>query len=139
MEESANERLRALATDVAKTDEEFSALVSSWTDLEPLKELAQEFVPHPEVSIRLFRRLRELEPKDAQIAADLGFAYWACGDDEEASVQARIAFELDPKNIEGLLLRAALAGEKNEKRKLYREILEIDPQNSIAKAHLKDD
>jgi tetratricopeptide (TPR) repeat protein len=132
-------RLRALANNVVNTYEEFSGLVDTWTDVELLKELAQEFFPHSRVSARLLKRLRELEPKDAQIAADLGFVYWALEDPEDAELLARTAFELDPRNVQGLLLKATLARDEEERRKLYREILEIDPKNRIARTQLQQD
>ncbi|HSK48097.1 MAG TPA: tetratricopeptide repeat protein [Coriobacteriia bacterium] len=61
-------------------------------------------------------------------------------DPKKALVEARVAVALEPKNVDGLLLLAALfeeTGEKTSAADTYRNVLTIDTDNSEATASLK--
>jgi hypothetical protein len=112
--------------------------LSQCTDASGLRDLAYELTPHPEVSVPIYRRLIELSPADANLAAELGFIFWLCGEDELARDQADRGSQLDPDNVQTLLLRAALTSKRGEKRLLYRKVLEHEPENRVALANLEE-
>ncbi len=135
------ERLKDLAAKTIETgveDEELRLLLSRTTDVSALHGIAQKNMPHPEVSMPVYKRLEELRPDDADIAADLGWVFWLCGDDDSAKEQAARASRLDQDNVNTLLLRAALTGEQTEKRRLYEEVLKQDPNHIDALANLRE-
>ena len=132
------DRLRELAELLIGGAREFGSEVSESTDTAGLRSLAHEFTPHSEVSVPIYRRLIELHPDDPDLAAELGFIFWLCGEDDLARDQARLAHQLDPGNVQTLLLRAVLEPEQEEKRRLYNKVLERDPEDAVALANLEE-
>lgn len=133
------EELKALAARLLETGEgaeAFERCVGSCDHGELLHTLALEYTPHSEVSMPIYRRLEQLRPHDPQIAAEFGFVHWLCGDDSQAREQASRAESLDGDNIDGILLRAALATGVAEKEALYRRVLDIDADHAVAKENL---
>jgi tetratricopeptide (TPR) repeat protein len=103
-----------------------------------LRQLAESVYAEPEVSVPAFERLLELTPEDLVARVELGFVYFLMGEDEEASRQLEKARALDPEHVQVLTLEAALAREPTEKIRLYRRILQKDPQNEVARGKLHE-
>ncbi len=140
MSDSAIDRLRQLAEQTIGGDAGDGSLerqLSASADAAGLRDLAYELTPHPEVSVPIYRRLIELDPADPDLAAELGFIFWLGGDDALAREQVRAGRRLDPDNVQTLLLEAALEQHPGEKRRLYGRVLELDPDNRIARDNLK--
>ncbi len=137
-ERSKIDELQTLASRLVEDGREFHSLLQETDDIPGLRKLAEDFTPHPEISIAVYRKLEELLPDMADIAAELGFVFWLCGEQEQAQGQAVKAHGLDPQNVQGLLLQAALAREDGEKRRLYEKVLEIEPQNAVAQDNLQE-
>lgn len=103
-----------------------------------LRKLAESFYAEPEVSVPTLERLLELAPEDLRARVELGFVYFLQGEDEEANRQLEKARALDPEHVQVLTLEAALAGDPAEKIRLYRRILQKDPQNAVARGKLHE-
>jgi len=103
-----------------------------------LRKLAERFYAEPEVSVPTFERLLELAPEDLLARVELGFVYFLMGEDGEANRQLEKARVLDPENVQVLTLEAALARDPAEKIRLYRRILQKDPQNDVARGKLHE-
>jgi tetratricopeptide (TPR) repeat protein len=108
------------------------------SDPAELRQLAESFYAEPEVSVPTFERLLELTPEDLVARVELGFVYFLMGEDGEASRQLEKARALDPEHVQVLTLEAALAREPAEKIRLYRHILQKDPQNEVARGRLHE-
>ncbi len=134
------DKLRHLAARIVESgaaDEEIERLLPGISDISGLLDLAQDFTPHPEVSIPVYRRLLELRPDDAAVTAQLGWVFWLCGEDDKAKEQAALASRFDPDNLDTLLLKATLEPRSDKKRLLYQRVLKCDPGNAIAAAKLR--
>jgi hypothetical protein len=103
-----------------------------------LRELAESFYAEPEVSVPAFQKLLELSPEDVSARVELGFVYFLMGEDGEANRQLVMARALDSEHVQVLTLEAALAPELAEKIRLYRRILQKDPQNEVALGKLHE-
>ncbi|MDC0710187.1 hypothetical protein POL68_17045 [Stigmatella sp. ncwal1] len=105
---------------------------------EELRKLAEGFYAEPEVSVPTFERLLELIPEDLVVRVELGFVYFLMGEDGEANRQLEKARALDPEHVQVLTFEAALARDPAEKIRLYRRILQKDPQHEIARSKLHE-
>ncbi|PTL79622.1 hypothetical protein [Vitiosangium sp. GDMCC 1.1324] len=103
-----------------------------------LRLLAEGFYAEPEVSVPTYERLLELLPEDVLARVELGFVYFLMGEDVEANRQLSLARALEPEHAQVLTLEAALAREPTEKVRLYRRILQTEPQNEIALGKLRE-
>jgi thioredoxin-like negative regulator of GroEL len=105
---------------------------------EELRKLAVRFYAEPEVSVPTFERLLELVPDDVVARVELGFVYFLMGKDEEANRQLKKAGAVDPEHVQVLTLEAALTRDPAAKIRLYRHILQKDPQNEVARGKLQE-
>jgi tetratricopeptide (TPR) repeat protein len=103
-----------------------------------LRKLAEGFYAEPEVSVPTLERLIELAPEDLVVRVELGFVYFLMGEDGEANRQLAKARALDPEHVQVLTLEAALARDPTEKIRLYRLILQKDPQHEVARSKLHE-
>jgi DNA-binding SARP family transcriptional activator len=103
-----------------------------------LRKLAESFYAEPEVSVPTFERLLEMTPEDLAARVELGFVYFLMGEDGGANRQLESARALDPEHVQVLTLEAALARDPAEKSRLYRRILQKDPQNEVARGKLQE-
>jgi tetratricopeptide (TPR) repeat protein len=108
------------------------------SDPAELRRLAESFYAEPDVSVPTLKRILELTPEDLVARVELGFVYFLMGEDGEASRQLEKARALDPEHVQVLTLEAALAREPAEKIRLYRRILQKDPQNEVARGKLHE-
>jgi tetratricopeptide (TPR) repeat protein len=103
-----------------------------------LRKLAEGFYAEPEVSVPTFERLLELTPEDLVVRVELGFVYFLMGEDGEANRHLEKARALDPEHVQVLSLEAALARDSAKKIRLYRRILQKDPQHEVARSKLHE-
>jgi len=104
--------------------EQFRLKLLTASDVKLLKRIAEEFTPHPEVSVPVYQRALELDSRDPDTVVDLGFVHWLCGEDTEARIRLSQAYRLDPGHLKSLLLDAALESDPSRIRKLYASVLE---------------
>ncbi len=108
------------------------------SDPAKLRELAEGFYAEPEISVPTFQRLLELTPGDVGAQVELGFVYFLMGEDGDAARQLEKARALDPEHVQVLTLEAALARDPAEKVRLYRRILQKEPDNEVARGKLRE-
>jgi len=120
-----------------KSEAVFKSLVAQQTDAKRLREIADEYTPHTEVSIPLYERVLELNPQDISTIIALGWVLWLDGEKEKSREQLEKAKKIDAGSVEVLTLEACLAGGTESEISLYREILKRDPHNEIAQENLK--
>lgn len=135
------QRLHTVASERLEHEElerDFQLLLAQAKSVQGLRQLAEEYTPHPEISVPLYLRLLELTPDDADSVAELGFVFWLSGEDEKAKEQAIRALRIAPANVKALLLQAALEPDLHAKGVLYRQVLECDPRNQVALANLRE-
>jgi TolB-like protein len=100
---------------------------------------------NPEGALELFRRAERLSPRDPRawlMAAHGAFAYFVAGQFKDAAALAKKALAQNPRSARALrLLAASLArlGEREQAAAAIRELLAIDPQQTISKVgvHLR--
>lgn len=135
LEHLAKRLLETGGSEVARALHEALRRVSEPAEL---RKLAESFYAEPEVSVPTFERLLELTPEDLVARVELGFVYFLMGEDGEANRQLEKARALDPEHVQVLTLEAALARDPAEKIRLYRRILQKDPQNEVARGKLHE-
>lgn len=116
----------------------FRGRLANAADVEMLRDLAQRYTPHSEVSIPVYQRLLELSPRDVGAIAALGFVFFLDGEDEQAWRQVSAGRAIEPENVELLTLEAALVKDRPARIALYRKVLEKDPGNRVATENLKE-
>jgi TolB-like protein len=94
-----------------------------------------------EGALELLRRAERLSPRDPRawlMAAHGAFAYFVAGQFNNAAALAKKALAQNPRSARALrLLAASLArlGEREQAATAIRELLAIDPQQTISKVH----
>jgi tetratricopeptide (TPR) repeat protein len=116
----------------------FEENLKRMTDPNELREIAEKYTPHTEISIPIYKKILELTPEDIKTLIALGFVFFLDGEDDEAYRQLDRAKKIDAENIEVLTLEAALTKHKDVKIQLYKKILKYDANNKIAIANLKE-
>jgi Flp pilus assembly protein TadD len=97
---------------------------------------------NPEGALELLRRAERLSPRDPRawlMAAHGAFAYFVAGQFKDAAALAKKALAQNPRSARALrLLAASLArlGEREQAAAAIRELLTIDPQQTISKVGL---
>jgi tetratricopeptide (TPR) repeat protein len=129
---------RLLETGGSEVERALHEALRRVSDPAELRKLAENFYAEPEMSVPTFERLLELVPEDLVARVQLGFVYFLMGEDGEASGQLKKARALDPEHVQVLTLEAALRGDSREKIRLYRCILQKDPQNEAARGKLHE-
>ena len=129
---------RVLETGAAEVERALREELRRVSEPAELRKLAEDFYAEPEVSVPTFERLLELTPEDLVVRVELGFVYFLMGEDAEASRQLEKARALDPEHVQVLTLDAALARDPEEKIRLYRRILQKDPQHEVARSKLHE-
>ncbi len=129
---------RLLETGGAEVERALHEALRRVSEPAELRKLAESFYAEPEVSVPTFERLLEMNPKDLAARVELGFVYFLMGEDGEANRQLEKARALDPGHVQVLTLEAALARDTAEKIRLYRRILQKDPQNEVARGKLQE-
>ena len=129
---------RLLETGGAEAERALHEALRRVSEPEELRKLAESFYAEPEVSVPTFERLLELSPEDLVARVELGFVYFLMGEDREANRQLAQARALDPEHVQVLTLEAALARDPAEKVRLYRRILQKEPQNEVARGKLQE-
>jgi tetratricopeptide (TPR) repeat protein len=127
---------RVLETGGAEAERALRDALRPIPDPAVLRGLARKFYAEPEVSVPIYERLLELLPEDVLARVEFGFIYFLMGEDGEASQQLGMAQALDPEHVQVLTLEAALARDSAEKVRLYRRILQKEPQNEVARGNL---
>ena len=107
-------------------------------DVEGLRELANKYTPHVEVSIPINERILELNPDDVDAIVALGFLFWLDGEDSKAGGQVKRARKINAGHVGMLTLEAALTKNRNTKVRLYKRVLEVDLGNQVARENLKE-
>jgi TolB-like protein/Tfp pilus assembly protein PilF len=100
---------------------------------------------NPEGALELLRRAERLSPRDPRawlMAAHRAFAHFVAGQFKDAAALAKKALAQNPRSARALrLLAASLArlGEREQAAAAIRELLAIDPQQTISKVgvHLR--
>jgi hypothetical protein len=108
------------------------------TEVRALRDLAERYTPHSEVSGPVYERILQLDARDVGAIASLGFVRFLDGDDDLARQQIEAGKAIDPENVEILTLEAALSRDRQTKVSLYRKILEKDPLNRVAIENLRE-
>jgi tetratricopeptide (TPR) repeat protein len=129
---------RLLETNKPEAERALSEELRRASDPATLRELAERFYAEPEVSVPAFERLLELLPEDVVARVQLGFVYFLMGEDGDAVRQLEKARTLDPEHVQVLTLEAALAEDPTAKVRLYRRILQKDPDNEVARGKLRE-
>lgn len=114
----------------------FLIRVQTCSDTGILLELANVFPHHPEVSIPVYKRLLDLAPDDSALKISLGYAWWMCGEDEQAMECVREVQNQMPDSVDALMLEAALARDDAAKKALYTKVVHLQPDHRDAFEHL---
>jgi hypothetical protein len=120
------------------SEAEFARLVGAETDVEGLRQLAEDYAPFTGVSAPALSRIVELNPADVDALVVLGWVRWLDGEDEQGREYLGRAKRLAPEHVEVLTLEAALATEPAAKLSLYRKVLSQDPTNRVALGKLEE-
>jgi tetratricopeptide (TPR) repeat protein len=107
-------------------------LLAVETDLSALKKFADAHWQENEISIPIYERFLQLNPENDQALSSLGLVKYLIGEDEEAAQCLENARKINPEGIEVLTLQAALEKKPDEKLRIYRKMLELDPTNRVA-------
>ena len=122
---------RIRAGDKGELDE-FKRLLAAENDLGALKEFADAHWQEDEISIPIYERFLEINPENDQALGSLGLVKYFIGEDVEAAQYLEKARKINPEGIEVLTLKAALEKRPDEKLRIYKKMLELDPTNPVA-------
>jgi tetratricopeptide (TPR) repeat protein len=111
---------------------EFKRLLAVENDLEALKQFADAHWQEDEISVPIYERFLEINPENDQALGSLGLVKYFIGEDVEAAQYLEKARKINPEGIEVLTLQAALEKRPDEKLRIYKKILELDPTNQVA-------
>ena len=112
--------------------DQFKRLLVAENDLGTLKKVAAANWQEDEISIPVYERILEINPKDDEALGSLGLVKYLIGEDTEASECLEKARKINPEGLEVLTLQAALEKRPDEKVKIYRKMLQLDPTNRVA-------
>jgi tetratricopeptide (TPR) repeat protein len=110
----------------------FKRLLAAENDLGALKKIAAANWQEDEISIPVYERILEINPNDDEALGSLGLVKYLIGGDTEAAQCLEKARKINPEGLEVLTLQAALEKRPDEKLKIYRKMLELDPTNRVA-------
>jgi tetratricopeptide (TPR) repeat protein len=116
--------------------DQFKRFVAVANDLTELRKFADAHWQEDEISVPVYERILELDAEDHKALGSLGLVKYLIGQDEEASRCLDRARKINPEGIEVLTLQAALEKQPDEKLKIYRKMLAVDPANQVALENL---
>ncbi|MBZ8178548.1 tetratricopeptide repeat protein [Oscillatoria salina] len=116
----------------------FERLLAKEYNTNELNYLGRVSYPESEISVPLYQRLIELEPKNVKAILHLGGVFWLIGEDDNSRIQLNKAKEINPERVDVLFLEATLASDEQSKIQLCEKILEKEPDNKVVRANLEN-
>jgi tetratricopeptide (TPR) repeat protein len=110
----------------------FKRFLAAEHDVSALRKFADSHWQEDEVSIPVYKRVLELNSEDDRAWGSLGLVKLLIGEDAEAVQCLERARRINPDGIEVLTLQAALEHRRDEQLKIYKKMLELDPNNRVA-------
>lgn len=102
------------------------------TDVAVVRGVARQYGLTPQISIPAWLRVAALSGDDAALLLEAASALYSQGMDEIARQLIDRTLEADSKSIPALELKAALTPDPLMRRRVFEEILKIDPGNRVA-------
>lgn len=102
------------------------------TERELVRGIARQYVLTPQIAIPAWLRVAALADEDTALVLEATSALYSQGMDEAAMSLVARALEINAKSIPALELKAALTPDPLERRRIFEEILKIEPGNRVA-------
>lgn len=110
----------------------FIVRVQCCQNIEALQTVAREFPLAPEISLLAWQRLAALRPHERDFVLGAAQAFYTHGYDEPALALLNGLLEHTPHDLPALELKAALTADPLERRRIFEEMLRVDPGNRVA-------